>query len=87
MRYELLTVSEAARELDVCVVTLRRWDKRGKLMPAVRLRRGVRLYHREDIERFKRMARRPALRGGEAAGHHEEHQPQPGGAETDAPTR
>jgi excisionase family DNA binding protein len=82
MRYELLTVSEAARELDVCVVTLRRWDRRGKLVPAVRLRRGVRLYNREDIERFKRMARRQALREGGAAGH--THQPQGGG--TDATT-
>jgi excisionase family DNA binding protein len=67
MRYELLTVSEAARELDVCVVTLRRWDRRGKLVPAVRLRRGVRLYRKEDIERLKEMAHRPAL-GGEAVG-------------------
>jgi excisionase family DNA binding protein len=83
MRYELLTVSEAARELDVCVVTLRRWDRRGKLVPAVRLRRGVRLYSREDIEKLKEMARRQSLQGGEeAAGH--THQPQGGG--TDATT-
>jgi predicted site-specific integrase-resolvase len=78
-----LSISEAARELDVCVVTLRRWDRRGKLVPAVRLRRGVRLYSREDIEKLKEMAHRPALRGGEAAGHGE-HQPQGGG--TDATT-
>jgi excisionase family DNA binding protein len=85
MRYELLSISEAARLLNVCVVTLRRWDRRGKLVPAVRLRRGVRLYRREDIEGFKRMTRRQALQGGEAAGHGE-HQPQRGG-ENDAPTQ
>jgi len=85
MGHELLSISEAAKELDVCVVTLRRWDRRGKLVPAVRLRRGVRLYSREDIERFKRMAHRPALQGGEAAGHGE-HRPQLGG-ETDAPNQ
>jgi len=82
MRYELLTVSEAARELDVCVVTIRRWDKKGKLVPAVRLRRGVRLYRREDIERLKRMTRRHALARPEAAG---QHQP-PTGGEADATT-
>jgi excisionase family DNA binding protein len=85
MSYELLSISEAARELDVCVVTLRRWDRKGKLVPAVRLRRGVRLYRKEDIERLKRMAHRPGLRGGEAVGHGE-HRPQLGG-ETDAPTQ
>jgi len=85
MRYELLTVSEAARLLNVCVVTLRRWDKKGKLVPAVRLRRGVRLYNREDIEKLKEMARRQSLQGGEAAAGPAEHQPQLGG-ETDAPT-
>ena len=84
MSRELLTISEVARELDVCVVTLRRWDRRGKFVPAVRLRRGVRLYRREDIERFKAMARRQrALAGAEAAGPRE-HQPQGGG--TDATT-
>jgi len=86
MGHELLSISEAARELDVCVVTLRRWDRKGKLVPAVRLRRGVRLYRKEDIEQFKKMARRPALQGGEEAAGPAEHQSQSGG-ETDAPTR
>jgi excisionase family DNA binding protein len=74
MGYELLSISEAARELDVCVVTLRRWDRRGKLVPAVRLRRGVRLYRKEDIEQFKKVARRQHLGRGAAGpeGHHDQ---------------
>jgi excisionase family DNA binding protein len=78
MRYELLSISEAARLLNVCVPTLRRWDRRGKLVLAVRLRRGMRLYRREDLERFMRMARRHALAEAEAAGP--THQPQGGEA-------
>ena len=49
---ELLTIAQVAKILNVSIMTLRRWDKIGKLK-AIRVgtRSGVgeRRYHREDI--------------------------------------
>ncbi|OGD89882.1 hypothetical protein A3D07_04140 [Candidatus Curtissbacteria bacterium RIFCSPHIGHO2_02_FULL_42_15] len=49
---ELLTIAQVAKILNVSIMTLRRWDKNGKLK-AIRVgtRSGVgeRRYHREDI--------------------------------------
>jgi len=49
---ELLTIKQVSKVLNVSIMTLRRWDKSGKLK-AIRVgtRSGVgeRRYHREDI--------------------------------------
>ena len=49
---ELLTIAQVAKILNVSIMTLRRWDKNGKLK-AIRVgtRSGIgeRRYHREDI--------------------------------------
>ena len=48
---ELLTVSHAARALQVAANTLRLWERQGKL-PALRTTSGVRLFDRRDIDRL-----------------------------------
>jgi len=58
---EGLTVSEAAERLDVSAATMRRWDKRGILVPAMRFPgSGHRRYSEEQIEAF-----RQSLHGGD----------------------
>lgn len=49
---ELLTVSEAARELAVAAQTVRRWVDRGRL-PAMRTSGGHRIFQRVDVERVR----------------------------------
>jgi excisionase family DNA binding protein len=61
---EVLTVSEAARALDVAAQTIREWVDRGKL-PAMRTSGGQRIIHRADVERVQRERR--AADGDEAA--------------------
>lgn len=48
--HELITISEAAKILDVSVDTLRRWDKSGKLSPIKTSGAGYRLYSKSQIE-------------------------------------
>ena len=48
---ELLETSEAARLADTSEATVRRAERLG-LLPAVRTRRGVRLFKRGDVEAF-----------------------------------
>ena len=50
---EVLTVSEAARMLNVAAQTVREWADRGKL-PAQRTGTGQRIFERADIERAQR---------------------------------
>jgi excisionase family DNA binding protein len=52
MEFEILTISEAARELHIAVQTARDWSDAGKL-PAVRTAGGMRLFRREDVDRVK----------------------------------
>jgi len=63
-----LTVSEAARELNISPATLRRWDKAGVFSPTWRFPspdgKGHRRYSRTDIEAFKEKLR---LQGGVTA--------------------
>jgi excisionase family DNA binding protein len=47
---ELLSVSEASRELQVSTDTIRQWADTGKL-PAMRTSGGQRIFRREDIAR------------------------------------
>jgi excisionase family DNA binding protein len=49
---EVLTVSEAARELDIAAQTVREWADRGKL-PAMRTGGGQRIFQRADVERLR----------------------------------
>lgn len=46
---ELLRSAEAARALGIPVVTLRRWEREGKLRPLARSEGGHRRYARADI--------------------------------------
>jgi excisionase family DNA binding protein len=61
---EVLTVSEAARELKVAAETIRSWADRGRL-PAMRTKSGQRIFQRADIERVRQ--ERQAAHGDEAA--------------------
>lgn len=49
----LITVSEAARELEVSENTVRNLSDRGAL-PSTRTGGGIRLFKRSDVERLKR---------------------------------
>lgn len=49
---ELLTPADAARILDVVPATVRRLALKGRL-PALRTASGMRLFHREDVERLR----------------------------------
>ena len=57
---KVMTVSEAARELDVAAQTVREWADAGKL-PVERTSGGMRLFRRQDVEHIGRERRR--LRG------------------------
>jgi DNA-binding transcriptional MerR regulator len=48
-----LTVSQAARVLDVSANTMRDWRKSGKLVPSVTTPQGWRLYAQAEIEQIK----------------------------------
>jgi DNA-binding transcriptional MerR regulator len=48
-----LTVSQAARVLDVSANTLRDWHKSGKLVPSVVTPQGWRLYAQAEMERLR----------------------------------
>jgi DNA-binding transcriptional MerR regulator len=48
-----LTVSQAARVLDVSANTMRDWHKSGKLVPSVVTPQGWRLYAQADMERLR----------------------------------
>ncbi len=45
-----ITIKEAAKILGVSQVTLRRWDKNGKLKPARHRFNNYRIYNRKGIE-------------------------------------
>ena len=49
-----LTISQAARILDVSANTLRDWHKSGKLMPSMTTPLGWRLYAQSELEEIKR---------------------------------
>ncbi|MBI2032831.1 MAG: MerR family DNA-binding transcriptional regulator, partial [Candidatus Levybacteria bacterium] len=48
---ELLTIGEAAKKLNVSIDTLRRWDKKGALLP-IRTEGGQRRYDSSQLEKF-----------------------------------
>ena len=49
---KLFSVSQASEFLNISIDTLRRWDKKGKLVP-VRTAGGSRRYHLNQLEAFK----------------------------------
>jgi len=48
----MMTTTEVAEALGVCVRTLLRWDKAGVLRPTYRLPGGAWRYSREDVDAF-----------------------------------
>ena len=54
-----MTIGEAARFLGVTEMTLRRWDKAGKLKPYRNPANDYRLYKKRELERFlKKISKR-----------------------------
>ncbi|MEK7553462.1 MAG: helix-turn-helix domain-containing protein [Patescibacteria group bacterium] len=49
---DLISISEAAKILNVSIMTLRRWDKAGRLLPIRKQPKGHRYYRKKDIEFF-----------------------------------
>jgi hypothetical protein len=49
---KLISISEAAELLDVSIMTLRRWDKNGRLLSIRKHPKSHRYYRKEDIEVF-----------------------------------
>jgi excisionase family DNA binding protein len=49
-----MTIGEAARFLGVTAMTLRRWDKAGKLQPRRNPLNNYRLYRRSELEALLR---------------------------------
>lgn len=50
MNKKLITIGEAAKMLNVNIMTLRRWDEQGKLKPVRFSPKGYRFYDLEEIE-------------------------------------
>jgi excisionase family DNA binding protein len=51
--YEFLTVNAAAKLLDVSDATVRLYERQGRL-PALRTSSGIRLFKKDDVERFRK---------------------------------
>jgi len=47
-----ITIKEASKILGVSQITLRRWDKKGKLKPIRHRFNNYRIYNREEIEKL-----------------------------------
>ena len=52
---EFVTISEAAKLLNVSISTLRNWDKSGKLIPVRHPINSYRLYRLNDLLKLKNM--------------------------------
>ena len=49
---EFITIKDAAKMLGVIPLTLRNWDRTGKLSARRHPMSNYRIYHREDVERL-----------------------------------
>jgi DNA-binding transcriptional MerR regulator len=49
---DLLTTGDVARRAGVSSQAVKRWARRGVLLPEGRTEGGIRLYRREDVEAF-----------------------------------
>lgn len=52
MEKNYITIKEAAEILGVSPMTLRRWDKKGKLKASRHPFNGYRIYNRKEIEKI-----------------------------------
>jgi len=52
MKNKLITIQEVSKQLNVCMDTLRRWDKSGKLI-SIRTKGGHRRYLQSTIDKLK----------------------------------
>jgi len=64
---EFLTISEFAKAIGVAEVTLRQWDKSGKLKPHHRMPGGKRVYSSEQVEGYFQCFSHPTDRVNKAA--------------------
>jgi hypothetical protein len=66
---EFLLTNDVARFLKTSAESVRKWERLGRLR-ALRTEQGVRIFHREDVERFarERAARRTHTEPQSAAG-------------------
>ena len=51
-KYQLLTVTEVARLLDLSSDSIRRFEREG-ILPAIRVGKGHRLFSQSDVERLR----------------------------------
>jgi len=57
-----LTIKEAAKYLGVTPLTLRNWDKKGKLSPTRHPINNYRVYDRDELETlYKKLAEKPRV--------------------------
>lgn len=64
MKAQEKTLSEAAKEIGISSITLKRWLLSGKVVEVARDRNGWRIFTNEDIERIKRYANQRIEPGG-----------------------
>jgi predicted site-specific integrase-resolvase len=64
MKVQEKTLSEAAKEIGISSITLKRWLLSGKVVEVARDRNGWRIFTNEDIERIKRYANQRIEPGG-----------------------
>jgi len=51
---EIITITEAARDIGVVPKTIVRWEKAGKVGPAKRDWRGWRVYSKREVEELRK---------------------------------
>lgn len=62
MQRKYLSIKEAAEYLGVTPLTLRNWDKKGKLSPTRHPMNNYRVYDRDDIEAiYKKLSIKPRV--------------------------
>lgn len=62
MEKQFLSIKEAAKYLGVSPLTLRNWDKKGKLSPSRHPMNNYRLYDKSDLDAlYQRMSQRPKI--------------------------
>ena len=65
MQGQVKTLSEAAKEIGISPITLKRWLLSGKVAEVARDRNGWRIFTDEDIEKIKKYANRRIEPGGD----------------------
>lgn len=65
MQGQVKTLSEAAKEIGISPITLKRWLLSGKVAEVARDRNGWRIFTDEDIEKIKKYANQRIEPGGD----------------------